>query len=1015
MDSYESGSFNQSGQYSGLSEISRGGMGIVYRAIDQDAQRPVAIKVIQGENVDFSEIQRFRREADALVQLNHPNILNLIDIQLHNANLILILEYIDGHDIATLHKLGQIQRNHKADIEKICAWFENIARGMQYCHDMGMIHRDIKPHNIIIETETGRPVIIDFGIVKKDKAHSQAPTGFSLSLTAEDEVLGTPAFMAPELFTGSPATAASDVWAFGATLFFALTGMPPFPGDNPIQVYKRIMEGPADSIHSFNSRVPDWLEQICIECLTDAPLHRPHFKTIIERFQSKSLDGTRRSQSPLILKVLGALIVLASVLVAGLVFLTPDYEPLPPVLSKKQESKSPARLPGPPENRNYDLHYFLNELSDSASMTRLPEEEYSAKCRSGTFKSGKAEIAVTRTLFDVAGPGCLTRIFLSKKVKSGTLSIYIDRAPTATFEFQLKDVLRSGYKTISNPWFEAQSERVSIYLPIPFRKRCKIVFSGDTGPGFKTIYYSVDFRKYKDEDAPIVSLTKKLLDSSAEKLHRLSTRLKRALPNPVNVSTKSIPKGQTTTLLRLQSDEKEGGRLLRQWGLRLIIDKSLQKEAYGLILKMNIDGENRVTVPLLAFLMMNLTNRIDPYKFKLHSRFTQIEGGYGWARSNWPIAFKETLTIELENRTNTDQRMEVFHKSEPSPWTDKSLYFTAHWKRADVLTHLSKFGLSVDGTPGYYVGTYLTVHNPVNFWWSFGPFTINTDKHELGSPPSRYSHVPFQEFYFGNSYSLSPLLGIRELHDEKNSYESQDGVWNGSPVNDSRGRNASSYFRWREFDRVFFKNKLSIDFMACHEFPEMVQGRSMISFFYLQKRGPPSDPVGSTKLPSREDLFRGAKINPGDVLIEGEEMLTGGRVGRSKAKSKTFSETATTGPFGYVRGVMNWNCFGCLYWSFSQGDSVKKVTVYAPVKRGRYKVYFHGFRTQRNPLRLTLNDQVISGKKWTTPDPKATSFPRVYWGEFQIDGQVKLTIELSGSDPLSEELYLDYLHFVPVS
>ncbi|MDF1661118.1 MAG: protein kinase [Planctomycetota bacterium] len=1015
MGNYESKTFNESGRYSQLSEISRGGMGIVYRAIDEEGQCPVAIKVIQDQETDFSEIQRFRREADALIQLNHPNILNLNDMKIENDKLILILEYVDGHDIAALQKLGQIQRNHKADITRVSRWFEDIARGMQYCHEMGMIHRDIKPHNILIEAETERPVIIDFGIVKKNSLQTQTPTGFSLSLTAEDEVLGTPAFMAPELFTGAEATAASDVWAFGATLFFALTGMVPFPGENPVQVYKRMMEGPPDSIHSFNSRVPDWLEEICLECLSEDPLDRPHFKRIIECFQEKKAAGVGPPTSRVVLWVLSALILLTSVIVAGLIILTPEPEPIELPTLKKKQQKTGKTKPGivlPKEKRDYDLHYFLDELSDPTSLTRLPEINYSSRLKSDIITGEKAEIKVRRTIFNVAGPGCVTRIFLSRKVAQGKLSIFLDREDTPSFEFELKDMGRAGYKSVSNPWFKIQSDRMSIYLPIPFRKRCRIVFVGTSGATLNSLYYSIDYRKY--DGAPVVTLTRKALESCRQKLDSQASQLKNSALSPENSKALVIPRGEKTALLKLKSSEQEGGQILRQWGLRFRLEE-MRKEAYGLILRINIDGAERVRVPLLAFLMMNITDRIDPFKFKIKSRFTQIKHRNDWAFSCWPIAFRDSLTIELENRTNVDYRMDFQYRSEPSPWTDKSLYFTTHWKRGDRLSPNSTFGLKIENNPGYYVGTYLTVHNPVNLWWSYGPVTINTSEQSLGSPKPRDSNIAFQELYFGDEFSQGISQSSREFHDAKNSYKSSGGVWSGSPVHDSRGRNASTHFRWRELDRIFFQKKIDIDFPSCHEGREIPQARAMISFFYLQKEGPQSDPVGSTKLPTRYDMHPGEEGGPGQTVIEGEEMLWRKSPDQGNVVSKMMFESASVGAFGHARGVLNFNCFGCLYWNYREGQSRKRITVFAPVKKGRYKVFFDGFRTNKNPLLITLNNQVIPSEKWTSLAPTESLFRRVFWGEIQVDGKITLTVEFSGSNPQSEELYLDYLHFVPAS
>lgn len=1009
---YEVGSFNQNGEYSQFTEISRGGMGIVYRAIDQENQRPVAIKVIQGQQFDLSDLQRFQREAQALIQLKHPHILHLHRLLFYQEQAVLVLEYVDGHDIAALHKLGQIQRNHGGDVQRVSQWFEDIAKGLQYCHDAGMIHRDVKPHNILIEEGTDRAVIIDFGLVKKNIRHAEAPSGFSLSLTAEDEVLGTPSFMSPELFTGASATPASDVWAFGATLYFALSGMAPFSGRSPVQVYRRILEGPPDSLHSFNSKVPDWLEEICLKCMSEDPLDRPHFKTIIEHFQLKKAERAGRPASTLLLWTLGALIALVSLISAGMILLTPEHEALVlPTPKKAKKARATSTPPAKTAELRYDLGYFLKVVSDPASLTKIPDRSYSVRRELGVIKARKAEIQLKRTLCEIEGAGCLTRIFLSQRAPKGKLSLFLDRSPQPTLEIDLEDLARAGYRDFPSPWFELQKDQVVIHLPIPFRERCELLYTGESGLG--SFVYNVDYRKYFE--TPIVTLTKGALKAHSKTLYQLATKIKASPSSPENVRSFRIRKKQDTTIFDGRSGSEEGGRLLTHWGLRFLFNDSLQKNPYSLILVMEIDGEERVRVPLLSYFMVNLADRIDPFKFKIRSRFIQVKHRNDWLLSRWPIAFRDRLKIRIENRSNIDFNMDFQQSSEASPWTSKSLYFTTHWKRQDRLFAGTDFQFKIKRNQGYFVGHYLTVHNPVNLWWSFGPYHIRSDSQRLGLPESLALAFPFQELYFGPVSPEAPYKTLRDLHDRRNSYQSRHSLWNGSPVFDNRGRNSSTYYRWRELDRVYFQRAFSMNFFAVHEMNQALQGRAMISFFYLKRLGPSNDPIGPTQPPAIQGLCPGIRLRPGEQLVEGEDMHALEPRAKNPPKRRTFFETPNREPFGEVLGFGNWKAFGCLYWRFQHGDFEKRVSFYAPIKAGRYRVQFRGFRTGKSPLRLSINDQVISGEKWLSLEPNARSFSEQYWGEFQFDKQVKISLELRGDNPESEEFFLDYLHFIPSS
>ncbi len=224
------------GRYRLDAVIGRGGMSTVYKAFDTVLERPVAIKLMHREiATDSDQLERFRREARAVAQLNHPNVVSVIDAgeepvpeaertgegEGEAGTPYIVLEYVDGETLKTV-----IRRDGPLEIPQALAYAIEIARALGAAHERQIVHRDVKPHNVLIDPEGGAK-ITDFGI-----ARSLSEEG----LTMAGRVLGTTDYVSPEQALGQPVTPQSDLYSLGIVLYEMLTGDVPFHGDSPVAV-----------------------------------------------------------------------------------------------------------------------------------------------------------------------------------------------------------------------------------------------------------------------------------------------------------------------------------------------------------------------------------------------------------------------------------------------------------------------------------------------------------------------------------------------------------------------------------------------------------------------------------------------------------------------------------------------------------------------------------------------------------------------------------------------------------
>ena len=250
------------GDYELLEEIARGGMGVVYRARQISLNRLVAVKLIlAGPSASKQEILRFRGEAEAAASLRHPNIVPIYETGEQDGRHYFSMEYVEGSDLAAVARAGAVPDRRAA------RYTEGIARAIQYAHEKGTLHRDLKPCNVLIDS-SDQPRITDFGLAKRRRG--------DFGLTVTGQILGSPNFMPPEQISGKSAETgpASDVYGIGAILYHLLTGRPPFQGDTIEAVLRQVHEQEPVPPRLLNPAVPRDLETICLVCLEKEPARR---------------------------------------------------------------------------------------------------------------------------------------------------------------------------------------------------------------------------------------------------------------------------------------------------------------------------------------------------------------------------------------------------------------------------------------------------------------------------------------------------------------------------------------------------------------------------------------------------------------------------------------------------------------------------------------------------------------------------------------------------------------------
>jgi len=244
-----------------LGILGRGGMGIVYKAVDLQLRRTVALKMLRdGSLAGAADRARFVTEAQAIARSPHPNIVQVFEIGEHDGLPYFVLEYVPGGTLAARLAGPRQAWRWSADL------VQTLARAVHFAHERQVIHRDLKPSNVLL-TEDGAPKVADFGLAK---LLDDDP-----GLTRGNAVVGTPSYMAPEQAEGKKDVGpAADVWALGAILYECLTGKPPFLGATPLETLEKVRTQDAVAVRALNPGVPRDLETIAHKCLEKEPKRR---------------------------------------------------------------------------------------------------------------------------------------------------------------------------------------------------------------------------------------------------------------------------------------------------------------------------------------------------------------------------------------------------------------------------------------------------------------------------------------------------------------------------------------------------------------------------------------------------------------------------------------------------------------------------------------------------------------------------------------------------------------------
>ena len=267
---------NMLGKYKILRELGRGGMGVVYHALDTSLQRECALKVLPG-NRDKAAVERFFNEARAIAQINHPNIIKVHEIHTTPMHFF-AMEYISGQILSVYLSTRRFKLNEKLQL------FTKICDAIALAHSHQILHRDLKPDNILVRAN-GSPVVLDFGIAKDSKTTS--------NLTKKGEIVGTPRYIAPEIVLEQPFDQRSDVYSLGVILYQMLTGRPPFDVDNFFSLVHVLTTKEPLPPSQLNASIPknSDIEILCLKALEKKPQKRVQSAKYLQEEIEKVIKG----------------------------------------------------------------------------------------------------------------------------------------------------------------------------------------------------------------------------------------------------------------------------------------------------------------------------------------------------------------------------------------------------------------------------------------------------------------------------------------------------------------------------------------------------------------------------------------------------------------------------------------------------------------------------------------------------------------------------------------------------
>jgi serine/threonine-protein kinase len=269
------------GKYRFVEELGRGGMGTVYKAIDETLDREVAVKVLNPELSDSELMKHFQAEATILARLHHPDIAGIHEIHRTDTDLLMVMELVQGE---TLEQLAE--RCGPLPPERAAYLVAQVLGALEHAHSAGVIHRDLRPSKVTV-TEAGGVKVMDFGMTRVAGAEQLTSDGFAL---------GTPAYMAPERLAGKEIDGRADVYSAGVMFYRLLTGHVPFEAATPLEMVQKQLSGTPTPIHTYRPDLPGWCQAILDRALARSPADRfptaEAFRTTLLAAISEATEST---------------------------------------------------------------------------------------------------------------------------------------------------------------------------------------------------------------------------------------------------------------------------------------------------------------------------------------------------------------------------------------------------------------------------------------------------------------------------------------------------------------------------------------------------------------------------------------------------------------------------------------------------------------------------------------------------------------------------------------------------
>lgn len=454
---------NKVGRYNILGTIGKGGMGVVYRALDSVLKREVALKTHTiGPDPDINTVERFLREARVVASFKHRNIVTVFDLGQDRDKIFIAMELLEGEDLTSMLSAGR-----HVSLEKKLHIIESIGKALAHAHDRGIIHRDIKPRNVFV-TDDGEVKLLDFGLAYIAQS----------TLTEVGQIIGTPFYMSPEQVLGEKATARSDIFSLGTLFYELLTGERAFGRSSLDAIFDAIVGDEPKPIREVDPALPEELARIVAKMMRKSP-HRRHanvdevlrdlakFQSLLGRYKSRLRDETDQ-----VLKELASLARNHAQLVAQHEVSLPSPE-LPKRIER--EDVSYMSLVGLRDGANLQLRRlevlvedFADEPDDEDPTVTMPElherpagdarererrREAEKKFRAARAQFGRGELAASLRLvceslrLDPDHPGAGA---LAEKVRLSIVAL-ADSLPSSEREPKHFDVLVAALLAIGEP------------------------------------------------------------------------------------------------------------------------------------------------------------------------------------------------------------------------------------------------------------------------------------------------------------------------------------------------------------------------------------------------------------------------------------------------------------------------------------------------------------------------------------------------------------------------------------